>query len=71
MQYKSKTLVELPSTCTILYSVSRARYELQARPELFNPPVNKQFQIPIDLVEAKMKIFEDEVKRNHVGAVPM
>ena len=44
---------------------------MQARPELFNPPVNKQFQIPIDTVEAKMKVFEDEVKKNHVGAVPM
>ena len=44
---------------------------MQARPELFCPPVNSKFKIPIDTVEAKMKIFEDEVKKNHVGAVPM
>ena len=44
---------------------------MQARPELFSPPVNKQYQIPIDTVEAKMNIFEDDVKRNHVGAVSM
>ena len=44
---------------------------MQARPELFSPPVNKQFQMLIDAVEAKMKIFEDDVKRNHVGSVPM